>query len=147
MLAAIERILITLWVGALWSVGYLAVPVLFASLDDRVLAGALAGRMFTLVSAIGIGCGGVLLGSQLLRDRFRPRWRSGLLCAMLALVAVGAFVLQPWMAGLKTQGIGPGTAQAAEFARLHGVAAALYLVNSLCGLVLVAAWPGDGRGR
>ena len=38
-----ERILLTLWVGGLWSVGYLAVPVLFHGLNDRRLAGMVSG--------------------------------------------------------------------------------------------------------
>jgi hypothetical protein len=30
---------ISLWVGGLWAVGYLAAPILFFSLDNRMLAG------------------------------------------------------------------------------------------------------------
>ena len=129
-----ERLLLTLWVGALWSIGYLAVPVLFATLDDRILAGALAGHMFHWVNAIGLAGGGLLFALYGYRGLRR---RTLLLTVMLVVVALGEFVLQPMMAALKVQGLAPGSAQATAFARLHGVASILYLFNSLCGLWLV----------
>lgn len=134
-----ERLLLTLWVGSLWAIGYLAVPVLFALLDDRGLAGMLAGRMFSLVSYLGLVCGGLLLAGTALRHG-RAVWRSlraGLLLVMLSLVVVGEFGLQPLMAQLKADGLAEGSVQAAQFARLHGIASLLYLINSLCGLLLV----------
>ena len=33
-----ERLLLTLWVGSLWAIGYLAVPLAFATLDTQVAA-------------------------------------------------------------------------------------------------------------
>jgi hypothetical protein len=134
-----ERILLTLWVGALWGVGYLAVPVLFNELGDRMLAGALAGRMFTLVAYLGLGVGLALAFGELARNRFRPYWRFWLLVAMLLMVAAGQFWLQPMMAALKAGGLPEGSARAMEFGRLHGISAALYLATSLAGLALVAA--------
>jgi hypothetical protein len=125
-------------VGSLWAIGYLAVPILFATLDERMVAGMLAGRMFTAVSFIGLGCGAALLamtiaaGSRALREP-----RVIVLVLMLALVAVGEFVLQPMMAELKLQGLVEGSAAAARFGMLHGIASLLYLVNSVCGLVLL----------
>lgn len=141
-----ERILLTLWVGALWAIGYLAVPTLFAQLDDRVLAGLLAGRMFTLVSFLGLFCGGVLLvGAWLRQGRMALRSvRAWLLVVMLLLVAVGEFGLQPLMAQLKAQGLVEGSTQAVQFARLHGVASVLYLINSLCGLLLIGLGEKSG---
>ena len=60
-----ERILLTLWVGGLWAIGYIAAPTLFAMLDDRKLAGALAGQMFHIISYIGLVCGTLLFISLL----------------------------------------------------------------------------------
>lgn len=141
-----ERLLLTLWVGALWAIGYLAVPTLFALLDDRILAGMLAGRMFTLVSYLGLVCGMLLLlGTVVRQGRGVLRSvRGWLLLVMLLLVAVGEFGLQPLMAQLKAQGLAEGSAQAAQFARLHGLASVLYLINSVCGLLLIGA--GDKSG-
>ncbi len=140
-LSAGENILLTLWVGGLWITGYLVVPALFATLDDRMLAGDLAGSVFSLMSWVGLACGGLLLLGVLLRERGRsPRaWRLWVLATMLAIVAIGLFVLQPQMQALKAQGIGPGSVQAVEFGRLHGVSSVLFLINSILGLLLVGA--------
>ena len=133
-----ERMLLSLWVGALWSIGYLAVPTLFASLDDRVLAGVVAGKMFTGVSLIGLGCGTALLASfwmqsvQPLRER-----RVQMLIAMLVLVVLGEFILQPQMAVLKAEGLIEGSGAAARFGVLHGIASILYFANSIIGMVLL----------
>lgn len=130
--------LLTLWVGALWSIGYIAVPTLFGTLDDRQLAGMLAGKMFTAVSYLGLFCGVMLMASVL--KRIRPLKNSlqfWLLIIMLILVLVGEFVLQPSMASLKSMGIVEGSEGARQFAQLHGIASVLYLLNSLLGLMLV----------
>lgn len=135
---AAERVLLTLWVGILWGVGYLAVPVIFDQLSDRMLAGALAGRMFTLVAYLGLGIGLALAFGELARQRFRPNGRFWLVAAMVLLVGIGQFGIQPLMAELKAGGLQEGSAHAVEFARLHGVSSALYLFTSLLGLGLVA---------
>lgn len=133
-----ERILLTLWVGGMWTTGYMVAPILFTTLDDRQLAGMLAGQMFTVMSYIGLVCGTLLLIGSLYRAGFK-HWRTLLLILMLALVCVGQFVLQPMMAELKAQGLAEGSVAAASFGRLHGVASILFLIASLAGLVLVTA--------
>lgn len=135
---AVEYPLLTLWVGGMWVIGYLAVPILFATLDERMLAGLLAGQMFTAMSYIGLGAGAVLL-LLALQGAVRPwsQWRVRLLLVMLVLVAVGEFMLQPMMAELKALGLAEGSDAAARFGMLHGVSAILYLLNGLCGLVLL----------
>ncbi len=45
-----QRILLTFWVGGLWAIGYVAVPVLFNMISDRYLAGGIAGRLFSIMS-------------------------------------------------------------------------------------------------
>jgi hypothetical protein len=62
--AAIYRLLSALWLGSLVGIGGIAAPVLFAQLSDRVLAGNLAGALFTVEAWVGIVCGGGLLGIQ-----------------------------------------------------------------------------------
>jgi hypothetical protein len=146
MTTAGERVLLTLWVGALWAVGYLAVPVLFAELDNRMLAGQLAGRMFAIVAWLGLVVGSLLAIGELIRSHGRPGWRFWVLALMLGLVAVGHFGLQPQMAALKVNGLPEGSSEAAQFARLHGAASVLYLLTSLAGLALVAgACRGGGQ--
>ena len=133
-----ERLLMTLWVGALWAIGYLAVPVLFHSLERQV-AGEIAGTMFSIVSGIGLFCGVILLWGVLghLGRAALGQWRFWLLAGMWVIVLVGAVVLQPMMQDLKEQGLSPGSAVTADFGRLHGISSGLYMVTSLGGLILV----------
>lgn len=133
-----EQVLITLWVGSLWAIGYLAVPILFFNLDDRMLAGMLAGKMFTVVSFIGLGCGTALLSMAVMASpNFLKDKRVILLGVMLFLVLIGEFALQPAMAELKAQGLVEGSRVATRFGMLHGIASLLYLLNSICGLILL----------
>ena len=56
-----ERLLLTLWVGSLWAIGYLAVQMAFAIIPDISIAGNYAGRLFSAVNMLGLACGVVLL--------------------------------------------------------------------------------------
>lgn len=130
-----ERILITLWIGGLWVIGYMAVPMLFATLDDRKLAGSIAGDFFHVMNYIGLVCGALLLVSVVVR--MRKTWQVWALIAMLALVCVNEFTVQPLIQELKLLGIAEGSPAQAEFKRLHGLASVLYMITSLLGLSLV----------
>ena len=138
--AGAERVLLTLWVGGLWVSGYIVAPVLFATLDDRQLAGLLAGNIFHWVNYVGLAVGASLFLSVALqrgRDCLRDG-RARIVVLMLLLVLLSVGVLQPMMQELKAVGIVAGSEQAAQFGRLHGVSAIVHLMNSLLGLWLVA---------
>lgn len=140
---------LTLWVGALWGIGYVAAPVLFASLDDRTLAGTLAGKMFSIVGWLGMGCGIYLLAFMLLRLGAGAMRRAifWVVLLMLALTAAQLFGLQPLIAQLRSESVPRELAEAAtksRFATWHGVASVLYLLQSLLG---VAAVLGATRGQ
>ena len=136
LLPAIERILLTLWVGSLWIVGFLVTPLLFAELDDRALAGSLAGSLFTVTAYMGLCCGGLLLLLNLQRLR-SINWRVVIIVGMLLLVLIGQFVVTPMVAEMREQGL----TDTARFGQAHGVASLLFLLTSVLGLVLVAV-PG-----
>jgi hypothetical protein len=135
--SSLERILLTLWAGSLWVTGFMVAPVLFATLEDRALAGTLAGKLFSLTSYLGLVCGGLLLAFNAVNYRTLNR-RGLLLAGMLLLVAAGQFVLAPMIAGLREQGL----AASPRFGQLHGLASVLYVITSLCALLLVAIGPG-----
>ena len=134
LIPVLERILLTLWVGSLWVVGFIVAPVLFTELNDRALAGSTAGTLFTVTSYIGLASGSVLL---LLNAVVRKRinWRALVLLGMLSLILVGQFVITPMVVDLRLQGL----TDTPRFGQLHGVASVLFLLTSLLGLVLVAA--------
>jgi uncharacterized membrane protein len=132
-----ERLLLTVWVGGMWAVGYLVAPTLFAMLEDKTLAGTIAGRLFTVMSYIGLVSGSLLLLSLLMdtgTSLFR-RWRGPVLLGMLMIICIGQFVLQPQMVALRDAGLHGGNYHA--FMRLHGISQILFLCVSLGGLALV----------
>jgi len=131
-----DRVLLTLWVGGMWTVGYVVAPLLFSVLDDRAQAGFIAGHIFTAMSYIGMVCGGLLLIGNVYRAGVKHK-TNFILILMLVLIAVGQFVLQPMMADLKLQGLVEGSAAAASFGKLHGVSSILFMITSIAGLILV----------
>ncbi len=134
-----ERLLLTLWIGGMWTVGYIVTPTLFHMLDDRMVAGRIAGQLFTILSYIGLLSGTVLLLAQWLKSTGNKlqNWRLWVLLVMVVIVLLGQFVIQPMMVELKSAGLVPGSHAAASFGRLHGISSILFMVNSLLGLVLV----------
>lgn len=143
----VERIVLTVWVGSLWAIGYLAAPVLFHALNDRVLAGNVAGEMFRIVNVLGLTCGAVLLlGAAMTGGLAGLRaWRPIAIGLMMAVAAAILFVLQPQMAALKAEAAAAGAELAPAFGRMHGISSALYLLASLLGLFLVAGGPQGQR--
>ena len=154
MLLARTRLLVaTLWAGSLWAVGYLAAPTLFATLSDRVLAGTIAGNLFTSQAWLSIACalvmlvllwatqtstGGIFAGPAANMAAKSRRTLLIIVLVMLACTLVSHFGLQPMMASLRAAA-GPGgvmdDAAKNEFGILHGISSAIYLVQSL-----LAAW-------
>ena len=133
---------VTLWVGGMWMLGYVVVPVLFKVLPDRQLAGMLAGQLFTLLAYIGIASALYLLFQQLQQFGRAALQRRvfRIVAAMLLLVLVGQFVLQPILADLKVQALPLDVMQsalAAQFKTWHAVSGVLFLLQSLLGIALV----------
>lgn len=135
-------LLVTIWAGSIWSLGYLVAPVLFATLSDRVMAGTIAGSMFRVGAYVSLVCA-VLLMALLWVDRSFQQRRTVLYlaAAMLVCVLVGYFGLQPFMAALKESAVLTGgvmdEATRARFGLLHGVASLIYLLQSLLAVALV----------
>ena len=145
---ALDSIALTLWIGGLWTIGYVVAPTIFAALTDRQLAGMLAGKLFALIGWVGLVCAAYLLLSMLFRlgGRALRRWGFWLLLVMLALTAASQFGLQPWLAQLKAEALPREVMESVlrdRFATWHGISSILYLVQSLLGVLLVV---GSGRG-
>lgn len=146
---ALYGIAITLWVGGLWAVGYMAAPTLFATLNDRSLAGEIAGRLFGVIAWVGIACGGYLMTFLAVRHG-RGAFKSSvfwLVFAMLLLTLGGYFGIQPILAQLKAAAWPRTVMESAvqgRFAAWHGISSGLYLVQSLLGVALVLL---QGRER
>ncbi len=145
---AVYSIAITLWVGGMWAIGFLAAPTLFAELSDRMMAGQLAGAMFKWGAWAGIACASYVLLFLLVRRGGRAFQTAAFWLAllMLLLTLAGHFGIQPIMAQIKAA----APRQVLEgvlrdrFAMWHGISSALYLLQSLLGIALALA---AGRGK
>jgi len=134
-------ILITFWVGALWTTGAVAYS-LFHTLENKQLAGQLAGQFFTYVSYLGLFSAFYLLIHRLLghgtRALKQPFFWSVFL--MLLLMLAGHFGIQPILAQLKASAL-PGDVMQSVFANRfktwHGVASIAYVLQCLLGFVVV----------
>lgn len=135
-------LLVTAWVGGLWAIGYLAAPALFYTLEDKQMAGMLAGKMFAWVAYFGMFSAFYLLIHRLAQHG-TPALKQGFFWAvagMLLLTLAGHFGIQPILAQLKTQAGVVDVMQsvfADRFRTWHGVASIGYLFESLLGVVLV----------
>ena len=139
---------ITLWVGGMWAIGYVVAPVLFTSLGDRQLAGAVAGRLFALIGWIGLASAAYLVIFMIAR-RGAQVFRSSvfwLVLLMSLLVAASQFGIQPLMVQLKADAFPRDVMESVmrdRFVAWHGISSILYLVQSLLGLWLVV-WSDRG---
>jgi len=145
---ALYLIASTLWVGGLLAIGYIAAPVLFASLGDRQLAGLVAGKLFALIGWVGLGSAAYLLIFLIGRwgGRVFKRAVFWLVILMALMTAASQLGIQPLMAQLKADALPREVMESVlrdRFATWHGVSSILYLIQSLLGLWLVV-WNGRG---
>jgi len=142
------RLFAVIWAGSQWTVGYLAAPVLFATVD-RISAGHLASRLFFFEAWISGICGVMLLAlgnSLALRGEIAYRGLRWLLVAMLACTVLGYVALEPFMHALRATAEAGGTdvghsALAARFGVLHATSTALYGVQSVLAVLLIWRLP------
>lgn len=136
MRQSVERLLLTIWIGGIWTTGYIVAPVLFYMLA-KVQAGTVAGQLFTIMSYTGLICGTLLLASLFFDEGLQlfRQWRGPVLLIMLIVISVGEFILQPKMVAIREAGL--QGENLAHFMRLHGVSQMLFLMVSLGGLALV----------
>lgn len=137
-----RTLLVTLWAGSLWTVGYLAAPLFFITLQDRILAGTIAGTLFRAEAWLSLVCG-VLLLTIFRADPYLPSRNActRLVIGMLLCVLVGYFGLQPFMAEIRAAAAQAGgvmdETMRARFGLLHGLASVIYLLQSLLAVLLV----------
>lgn len=147
---ALYAIALTLWVGGLWVIGYLVAPTLFYTLSDRVLAGGLAGKLFTLIAYIGIGCAVYVMLFRIARFGGACFKQSifWIVMIMLLLTLAAEFGVQPMLASLKHQALPKEVVESVfrdRFTAWHGVASVLYVIQSVLGLMLVWLQGRDPR--
>ena len=130
------------WVGSVWVLGAITAPVLFSTLQDKQLAGLLAGKMFTVGAWVGIVAGTYLLIFSLLREGARTfrTWFFWLVLIMWLLTLAGHFGIQPILQNLKHQALPLAVMQsvfADRFSQWHGISRILWIIQALLGVILV----------
>ena len=137
----LSLIIIALWAGALWTSG-LNAYLLFDTLEDKQMAGMLAGKLFTIVSYIGMVSAFYLLIQRLVQYG-TAALKQGFFWAvlvMLLLVLAGHYGIQPVLESLKAQALPSDVMQsvfADRFRNWHGVASVAYLIESVLAIVMV----------
>ena len=134
--AIATRVVLGLWVGSLWTVGYLAAPTLFNVIEDRALAGEIAGRLFLAEAVISVICGALVLIPAVFKNGWMALRQGTELLALLTLILVvsSEWPVGAWIDATRLADGSPGPG----FGVAHGVAATLYLFASITGLA--ALW-------
>lgn len=126
-----EKILLTLWVGGHWLIGFAVVPLLRNALADEAYAevrSSILQQLFGLMNVVAIGAAVLLLLLTTLRLGWQ-HWRNMLIAGVIV-VTIASFWVQNKMQTL--------AAGSEEFASLHGGSMVLYLAMGVLGLALVA---------
>lgn len=147
MLQRSRLLIATLWVGALWTTGFIVAPTLFATLADRALAGTIAGSLFRVIAWLSVVCAVVVLALQWLSSRKADAASSSrtiiyLVFGMALCTLVGYFGLQPYMAELRlvlhgTTDMSQVADAQRQFGMLHAASTGIYIVQSLLGVALI----------
>ncbi len=136
-LGAARALLLTLWAGATWTIGFVVAPLLFRWLEPT-RAGDAAGALFSLQAAGSIvfaAAYGLLTRAQ--RGRDWPRVDRALVGATVLCVVIGYYALQPSMSAARVAMAAGEEGARAHFGLLHAVSGTLYLVQGVLLCVLV----------
>ena len=131
-----------LWAGALWALGYIAAPAVFAAVPSTV-AGDVVAVLLARLAWVSFACAALMLALvRLSRDLDPARRRSLylLVLAMLACALVMFVGLQPAMAQMRELA-GQGAVRASpywtQFAVMHGVSQLFHVIESVLAAILV----------
>jgi hypothetical protein len=147
-LALFQRLFLLIagvWIGSLFAVGFLVVPTIFTALQDRQVAGMIAGTIFQVEAYLSAAvCLGLLVLANLLVKGRVEHYRSirWIILVLLLCSLLTCFGLIPYMDALRQEALLLGvpvmaSPSASLFGRLHGISSGLFLVQSLLGLWMV----------
>jgi hypothetical protein len=129
----LSLLLAALWWGSLTGLGFVVVPMLFAHLGSAAAAGAMATKLFTAQTWLGIGCALLLL--LVFNKKDEPTIASYAQAAMKFVVA-GLL-----LAVLVEFGVAPrivsARADGGNLKLWHGLGSVMYLAQWLCALVIL----------
>lgn len=124
-----------LWWGSLSVIGFMAVPLLFASLPSKALAGHAAAQLFAAQTWVSVACGVVLLLAH--------RQNRALAPANQAPIAIVFVIFGMLLALLLEYAVAPRIMARQNLRLWHSLGATLYAVQWLSAAVVL--WPLAGR--
>ncbi|HUO78541.1 MAG TPA: DUF4149 domain-containing protein [Steroidobacteraceae bacterium] len=116
-----RRLLLAFWAGLLLTLGAVVAPALFAVLDDRHLAGTVAGALFGIATALSAAIAAALVALAPRAPAAPPGGRAAAVGPAL-LLAASHFGVRPLLDAARAAGAGGASA----FAAWHALASALY---------------------
>jgi hypothetical protein len=149
IIAGLEALLLTVWLGAMIFFSFAVAPTVFAVLPTRELAGQVVNSLIVRIELIGLVCGPLLLLSHLVLWPKRPAEAKArvvrviLLVLMTLLVVASRFWVSAKMHALRSQLTGPidnlpvTDPLRVEFSALHGVSVSLLGATMLAGIVVI----------
>lgn len=117
-----------LWFGSLCAIGFVAVPVLFASMPTPAAAGQMAARLFSAQSWVSMGCGVLILMMARQRHGGTQAWAPG---------AMGWIAAALVLALLLEHAVAPRIVARDNLTLWHSVGTAFYGLQCLCALVVL----------
>ena len=118
------RLVLSLWAGGLVTVGGVVAPTLFATLEDRHLAGVIAGSLFRVATLGSIVLCLLLMLLERRGQVSRPSRRQLVgRVAPVVLLGLSEWAVRPLLEAARAAG---GSASG-EFAMWHGVSTVLYV--------------------
>ncbi|HUO95948.1 MAG TPA: DUF4149 domain-containing protein [Steroidobacteraceae bacterium] len=124
-----RRLLLALWAGVLVTLALIVAPLLFATLADRHLAGALAGALFRIATLASLPLSLLLVVLSDAAPRGRRLWPL----APALLLSVSEWGVRPMLEAARAAGGAGSTA----FAAWHGLSTGLYLVATALVVTLL----------
>lgn len=129
MKSRLALVIATLWWGALTTLGFWVVPMLFAHLPAPALAGGMAARLFSTQTWVSMGCG------LLLWVIFRSKWHEPSVTRSYVAIVLVSFSM---LAALLVEfGVAPRILARENLRFWHGAGSALYGLQWLVGGALV----------
>lgn len=117
-----RRLLLALWAGLLLVTGAVVAPTLFAVLDDRHLAGFIAGHLFRTATVLSAAIAAALVVLAALEPGAGTRARQAAAVGPALLLSVSEWLVRPLLeAARAAHGVDGGA-----FAAWHAVSSALY---------------------
>ena len=118
-----------LWWGSLSAIGFMAVPMLFATLGNPTMAGNMAAKLFAAQTWVSVGCclALLILSKRRHAEKIEDWAQSGLM------LVIGGMLL----ALLVQYGVSPRIVARQDLKLWHSVGSIMYALQWLCAAMLL----------